>query len=69
MSSAGADHGPALGLDRGLIGHDLVHIEVMPSGWRAWCECGEQFRGVREYAATDGWYAHRDEVAEDRGLL
>lgn len=58
-----------LGLNRHLIGHDLRLLYPTPSGWKALCECGEVFRGVRQYAATDRWHAHRDEIAEERGLL
>jgi hypothetical protein len=51
-----------------LIGHDCVQVYPVASGWRLRCECGEEFRGVRQYVVTDRWYAHRDEVAEERGL-
>lgn len=51
-----------------LIGHSLREVYPTPSGWRARCECGEEFRAVREQNVLDRWHAHFDEERENRGL-
>jgi len=64
-------HDPELGRDRATVlalGHALIHLDPRPSGWHAECECGEVFRGVREYVVLDCWHAHLDEERESRGV-
>ena len=53
---------------RALIGHDLRQLYPVPSGWRALCECGEIFRGIRQQHVLDRWHAHWDEERENAGL-
>ena len=50
-----------------VIGHDLRQTWPVPSGWRALCECGLEFRGITERNVLDHWNAHWDEERENRG--
>lgn len=49
------------------LGHDLIDIDMVPSGYWANCECGESFFGRFRTRAIDNWERHQDEEAQNRG--
>jgi len=52
-----------------MAGHTLREIAPHPSGWRAICECGTEFREPRQHHVLDAWHAHLDEAAANEASL